>query len=74
MAGTRPENVRLRLPTGLDAHLRQLADEQGVPLNTLLTVLLTQASGWSPVPKPEGETDAERLLRQIREDAQETPS
>ena len=53
MSDTRPNNMRLRLPRGLDAHLHELADAQGVPVTNLVTVLLAQASKWEPVPDPE---------------------
>ena len=48
----RPNNIRVRLPKGLSEHLHQLAEEQGVPINTLATVLLAKASRWEPVPEP----------------------
>jgi hypothetical protein len=44
--GLKP-SVHVRLPRDLAAHLRQLADEQGVSLNALLATLLAGAVGWS---------------------------
>jgi hypothetical protein len=44
--GLKP-SVHVRLPRDLAAHLRQLADQQGVSLNALLAALLAGAVGWS---------------------------
>jgi hypothetical protein len=54
------ENLRVRLPRALAGRLRELADEQGVSINTLMVALLAGTTGFSlapPPPSPEPEPD-----------------
>jgi hypothetical protein len=58
MAKTEPNNIRVRLPKGLHTRLHKMADEQGVPLSTLVTVLLGDACAWRPARRPTKSTPA----------------
>lgn len=56
----RAESLRVRLPKDLRAHLHQMAEDQGITTNTLLVVLLAEASGWQLRPvedKPDSPTE-----------------
>jgi hypothetical protein len=46
MAPPTATNVRVRLPKGLAERVRELADEQGVSINTLLATIIAGSVGF----------------------------
>jgi HicB family len=42
----RSENLRLRLPKAIGDRLHEMAAEQGVPMNTIVNLLLAEALGF----------------------------
>jgi len=46
MPDARSGQLRLRLPTGLHAHLAALAERQNVSLNALIVALVAGGSAW----------------------------
>jgi hypothetical protein len=43
----RSENLRLRLPKAMHDQLREMAESQGVSMNTLVVLLLADAMGFT---------------------------
>ena len=43
---TAPKQMQVRVPADLNAHLRKMAEDQGVSLNLLIATLLAGASGF----------------------------
>ena len=44
--------MRVRLPRDMQDQLHQMAGDQGVTVNAVILTLLTEAMGFSLVPKP----------------------
>lgn len=49
-AKTEPAKRLLRLPRGLDEQLKAAADAQGVSVNTLMVIALSNWIGWTLEP------------------------
>jgi predicted HicB family RNase H-like nuclease len=54
---TTSNNLRVRLPLALTERLRELADENGVSMNTLLVSVIAGSVGFSLTPGREQDDD-----------------